>query len=267
MHESISPRSQYLEVALDGLALALVSQLIGRVNLTPLDVAERDRSIRLILANNRWCTLTSLTRTSVIRVEPRHVTTLVPPNTESKDHTARHSLTHGLGGAEVHVACGTVGLAVWIVHPVEVGGDVVLDDVGVLDLLAVLDVEAAVFDQVALVVGGELSYDGEGTAGVDKHVVAVVVGVTDGVGVIAATVLVTDTVELTLGTVALEEAGLVAGVRSKVSGAGIGLPDVELVAARAVALEVRLFFMYQRIAKLRPRKSLTSPLMKGVVKH
>ena len=109
--------------------------------------------------------------------------------------------------------------------------------------------------------------DGEGTGGVDEHVVAVVVGVADGVGVVAAAVLVADTVELALGTVTLEEAGLVAGVRCKVSSAGIGLPDVELVAARTIALEVRLSNICQSIAKPRSEGPLTSPLMKGVVKH
>jgi hypothetical protein len=92
------------------------------------------------------------------------------------------------------------------------------------------------------VLGGERGDDGEGAGGVDRLVAggAVVVEGLVAVGVVAAAVLVADAGLFALLTVAAVETGLVARVRSQMGGAGVGLPDVELVAADALALDVAL---------------------------
>lgn len=228
--------------------LALVASLVSGANLSPLDLAEGHRSVGLDVENVRRSTLASLARTGVLSltVQPLHVVTLGPPDTEGEDHTAGHGITHALGGTEIKVAVGAVSRAVLVVHPVVTGGVVLLHG-RIIDDLAILDVEAAVLLQVAFVVGRELGDNGEWLGGVDDLVVAVVIRVAIGVGVVAASPFVADAVELALWTFALVESGLVARVRSKMVGAGVSLPDIELVAARAIALEVRLPRISQRI--------------------
>lgn len=56
----------------------------------------------------------------------------------------------------------------------------------------------------------------------------------------AAASLVTDTILLAFGTCAAVKAGDTAGVRSNVGGARVGLPDIHLVTADTLALDVTL---------------------------
>jgi hypothetical protein len=90
-----------------------------------------------------------------------------------------------------------------------------------------------------------LGDNGEWARSVDKHFVTVVILVTHSVRVVAAAVLVADAVKGALVAFTLVESGLVAGVWSKMSGTGVGLPDVELITAGAVAFEVRLCMFCQ----------------------
>lgn len=97
-------------------------------------------------------------------------------------------------------------------------------------------------DEVALLVGNELGCHGElaGAVNLVLLAAAVEVGHVDAVVVPAAAGLVADTGAAALIACAAVEAGLVARVRSNVSCTGVGLPDVELVTADTLSLDVAL---------------------------
>lgn len=232
----MSPNGMHLEGAL-GLLLAL--GLVGRADLTPLDVGEDDGGVRLDLEDVLGVALALLAGAGLLGVEPGHVAALVPPDGHAEDHAAGHGIAHAAEGAEVHEAVGAGGGAE-LIGDVVVFGKALDGDDGVLDDPAVLDVEAANLLELALVVGGELGDDGDGAGGVDGVAGAVVLELVDAVRVVAAAVLVADAVKGALVAGALVEAGDVAGVGGEVGGAGVGFPDVELVAAGALALDVTL---------------------------
>jgi len=60
------------------------------------------------------------------------------------------------------------------------------------------------------------------------------------VGVVSAAVLVADTGSAALGTCATVEARLAAGVGCKLGSALVGFPNIELIAADTLALNVAL---------------------------
>ena len=177
------------------LALATPLCLLRGTNLTPLDLAESDSSIELVLANHRRSSFASLARTRASLVKPRHIVALVPPDTESKNHTSRHSLAHPLRRAEIHIPRSAMAGTVLIIHVVDTRNTVLLYR-GVLDLLRVLDVKPTVLNQVPFGIGRELCDDGERSRSIDNLLVAVVVRVADRVRVVAAAVLVANAVKL-----------------------------------------------------------------------
>ena len=171
---------------------------------------------------------------------------MVVPHAEGQNHADVHCLgdtsqttvrTEAVAITESFFGRGTVsgGDGVVCRH----AGDV---DFGVLDNLAALDVEATDLRERAarrVVVGKELSDDGELGVGVDSLAGAVEVLVTHTVGVEIATVGVADATVAVVGTTAsctAAAAGLgpVAGVRSIGSGNGVGLPNIHLVTAGTV---------------------------------
>jgi len=156
-----------------------------------------------------------------------------------QNHAAGHGITHTGGCAELHVAAGASGLAEGVVHSIDIGETRGGDGVGV-DELAALDVHALDGLELAIGAGGELSDDGHLALRVDLEGVRVAVVVTDvdAAGVPSAAVLVANTLKLALLALAEVETRLVARVRRNVGGARVSLPDIHLVAARALALEV-----------------------------
>lgn len=223
------------------LALALLGRTIGAVNLAPPDVGEGNLGLGLNESDVLGVALGGVARASRAGVQPLHETALVPPDAHGQDHTSGEGLAHAGGGAEVHVSPGAGGLAELVVEHIGLGQAGKIDRVS-LDDLPVLLVDALDGGELSILAGGELSDDGEGAAGVDLEGRAVAVGVgnVDAVRVPRAAVLVADALEGALLTRALVERGLVARVGSDVVGARVGLPDVHLVAAGALALDVAL---------------------------
>jgi hypothetical protein len=206
---------------------------IGRVNLAPLDLAESNSRSLLDLANNLGVTLSSIARSGFSSIEPRHEPTLVPPDGERKNHTTAERTAHTLQSAErVELRSAALCVAVRLVH-----GDV---DRGVLDNDAVLDVLA--HDSLQhTVLGRELGDNGEGLGGVDLESSAVeglVVAVE--VGIVAAADLVAKSCRAALVAGASEETVLTARVGCDLVGAGVSLPDIHLVTADTLALNVAL---------------------------
>jgi hypothetical protein len=224
-----------------GLGLGLLNLLVGRADLAPAEVGVGDLGEGLNLDNVGRGALALGAGAGLAVVEPLHVAALVPPDAHGQDHAAGEGLAHALGGAELHVLAGAGGGAELVLDHVGVG-DALLVGVEGLDDLAVLHVEAVDLLELALAVGKELGDDGEGLESVDLELLApaVVVSHVDAVGVPAAAVLVADTFEGALLTLAEVQALLVADVGSHVRGARVGLPDIHLVAARALALDVAL---------------------------
>lgn len=101
---------------------------------------------------------------------------------------------------------------------------------------------AVQLDKVALLVGDELGCHGELAGAVDLELLAatVEVGHVDAVVVPSAAGLVADAGAAALIACAAVQAGLVAGMRSDVSCPGVGLPDVKLVTADTLSLDVAL---------------------------
>lgn len=226
------------------LALAFLLNLECRANLTPPHVVISDNGEGLNLDNILRVTISRCARPSLAAVEPVHEAALVPPDAHSKNHTPRHRLAHALVGAQLEEPLGTSSGAELVVQTVDLGETIDVNRVG-LNGLAILLIEPLDGGELAVLVGGELGDDGERAAGVDLELVrvAVVVGHVDAVGVPPAAGLVADT---GLGAAALlafaeVEAGLVARVGRDVGGAGVGLPNVHLVAAGALAFDVALF--------------------------
>jgi len=181
----------------------------------------------------------------VVGVEPEHVDGVVIPNREHEDHATTHGTTNTGHTALLLEAVGvTEGGLLGIA---EIGGDGVIgghardSGLGVLDDLAVLNVETTDFAECAgggVVAGKELSDDRELAAGVDGHAFAVEVLDTHTEGVEIATVGVTDTLVAAVnGTVSALAASLtsdLARVGSEGSGDGVGFPNIEFTAAGTV---------------------------------
>jgi hypothetical protein len=144
-----------------------------------------------------------------------------------------------------------------------VHGDVdrgVLDDDTVLDVLADDGLEHTVL-------GRELGDDSEGLGGVDFEagtVVELVVAVE--VGVVAAAVLVADALGSALvSTGAGKEALLATCVGGNLVRAAVGFPNVHLVTAHTLALDVTLAGVSYGIAET--NRIPTTPSTQGVTKH
>lgn len=208
-----------------------------RAHLTPPNPAESDAGVGLNDSDVRRGTFGFVTRTGDSAVEPAHVATLVPPDAHSKNHTAANGLTHLPHTTKVVKGIGADG-------PTEGGGHGVCSetlgdkDGSVLDDAAVLNVQAADFEQFTTAVGGELRDDGHGLVGVDIHALSVIIELANAVRVIWAAVLVTDAIIAALGASALVQAGDVARVRGDMGGSGISLPDIKFVAASSSAGDV-----------------------------
>ena len=226
--------------------------LDSRVNLTPSDVGEGDLCTRLNLPDGLGATLSGIAGTGLALIQPVHVAAGIPPDAHGQHHTAGEGTAHANGTAESEHGLRAGRLAEFVVDVVDLGvvGHV---DGGVLDDDAVLDVLAVDALELAALVGGELGHDGEGLLGVDGHAarVAVVLPLADAVVVVAATRLIADALALALGALALNEAGDVARVRDEGGGAGVGLPDVHLVAARSEVADIGDTLVERREVALR----------------
>jgi hypothetical protein len=206
--------------------------LVGRANLAPLDLAKDDSGVLLDGLNDLGVALGRVARTSVAAVEPVHEAALVPPDAHGQNHTTVQGVAHCLHAAELLEHGGAVGIAIFVVHGVgDVDGGRRVD-FSVLDVFAVDGLEDAVL-------AGELSDDGEGTSGVDDQLGAVVI-LLNPVWVQTTAVLVAHAGGAAFVTVAAVETGLVAAVGGELVGAPVGLPDIHLVAADALALDVGL---------------------------
>ena len=237
-----STQDPVIRMHLSNLELSLLlalGALISRANLTPLNVGEDNSRIGLNLENILGITLALLARPSLLGIQPRHETTLIPPNRHAKNHTPTHSLTHARQRTEIHKPL-RIGLLAKLIRHEIILGEPLNINLGIANNFPILDIQAADLLELALFVGGELRHDGEGAGGVDGEVGAVVLELVDAVGVVGAPVLVADAVEGAFVARALVEAGYVAGVRGEVGGAGVGFPDVEFVAAGALGVDVAL---------------------------
>lgn len=218
---------------------------VCRPDLANADVAEGNLRVGLDLDDvlGETLLLGAGSSASVLAIEPVHGVALAPPNTHGKNHTAGHSITHLCGTAETEVIIGVASLAVLVGDDVtgDLGGSGESDD-STLDDLAVLDVVTVHLLKLAVLVGGELRDDGELSGRVDLEVLAatVKVGYVVTVVVPAAASLVANALLLALVACAAVQAGDVAGVGSNMCSARVGLPDVHLVTADSLALDVAL---------------------------
>lgn len=170
---------------------------------------------------------------------------MVVPYTHDEDHAGFESVTHGsetaLGLEGVGVAeDGFLGGAEVVGNRVDAGvnaGDV---DLGVLNDLAVLDVEAADLGESAgggVVGGKELGDDGELGLGVNGHAGTEESLVAHAEGVEVTTILVADAAVAVVTITALSTLAALASsarVRSVGSSHRVGFPDVHLRTAGAV---------------------------------
>jgi hypothetical protein len=203
----------------------------SRANLTPLDVGKSRGRRRLNLEDVLWVAVSGRAWPGITAVKPLHEAALVPPNTHRQDHTTAHCIAHTLHGAQLHEHIRAVGLAGRVVQSNALG---LIDKYNaILHVLAVDRLQHAVLS-------GELSNDGEGLLGVDLEPLTVEVLGPVAVRVLAAAGLVTKACLAALVALAGEKGGLAAGVGCDRGGAGVGLPDVHLVAADAGAVEVGL---------------------------
>lgn len=212
-------------------------------NLSPADVAERDLSVRLDLLNNRRASLRGIARSSACAalVQPLHERAVVPPQAEDQDHAAIKRPAHLTGAAQSQVLISTCEGAVRVVHDILLRA--VDFDRGHLDNHAILNKQSRVRDHRVALVGVELRYHGEGARRVDGVVpLAVVLGVSHLVRVHGASALVADAGIAALATVrvAKVETSLVTGMWCDVGGAGVGLPNVQLVTADTGTFDVAL---------------------------
>lgn len=221
----------------------LLGNLEGRADLTPLNVGKLNLGERLNLPNGIGEALGSIARSSTSSgtVKPLHGSALVPPDGHGENHTAGHGIAHLNHTTEaVKPTLADDSAAVFRVHEVDWWRSSNVDT-GVVDEPSVLDVQAADLLELAVLVGRELSDDGEWPGGVDISIWSVVVGVAELVGVVSAAPLVAKTLEGAVLSLATEETWLAAWMRSNVAGPGIGLPDVQLVTARSLLLNVGLY--------------------------
>lgn len=201
-----------------------------------------------------------------LSVEPLHGITLAPPDTHGENHAAGHGIAHLGCAAKTEIIISIAGLAVLIGNNVSsnLGRSRKSDD-SRLDDLAVLDVVAVHLLELALLVGGELGDDGELAGGVDLELLAatVKVGYVVAVVVPAAASLVANALLLALVACAAVQTGDAAGVRSDVGSARVCLPDIHLVTADTLALDVALKDQ-SVLLRVFGEIQLTTPLMKGV---
>ena len=181
----------------------------------------------------------------VVGVEPEHRRGVVVPEGEGQNHTVTESLAELL---EAAVLVEVVGVAEdFLLLGTEVLGDGVdgVDsgdvDVGVLDHLAVLDVDAADLRESSgggVVAGQELGDNCERLGSVDGHAGAQESGVAETEGVEVTTVGVAET--CVPSAVITGAASLTVGrarVRGKGSSDAVGLPDIHLTAASTKAAD------------------------------
>jgi len=237
---------------------ALPSSSVGGADITELDVGVSDRSAGgrgfdiLWLSRRGGASSTSNTWLAgvgiggVVAVKPEHAGGVVVPNTEGQNHTDVHCLGDtsqtAMWSEAVTIAEGSLGSAAVGGGDGVVGGHAGDVDLGVLDNLAVLDVETTDLGERAagrVVVGEELSDDGELGVGVDGLSGAVETLVAHTVRVEVTTVGVANASVSVVCTTA--SCAAAAGGRSAVtrmggvgSRNGVGLPDIHLVTAGTV---------------------------------
>jgi hypothetical protein len=143
----------------------------------------------------------------------------------------------------VHLGAG-LSRAVLLVH-----GDVlhgVLDDNTVLDIFSHDSLENAIL-------GWELGDNSEGLSGVDLEARTIVVwGVSVLVRVVSASILVAQASLPALVAGATENTGCTASMRRDLVGTRVGLPDIHLVAANTLSLNVSL----RRVRNIKRRGDL-----------
>mmetsp|Transcript_5245 Transcript_5245/g.12855 ORF Transcript_5245/g.12855 Transcript_5245/m.12855 type:complete len:209 (-) Transcript_5245:762-1388(-) len=120
-----------------------------------------------------------LVETTLLAIKPQHPAEAVVPDRHGQDHAPAQGLAHGLHATRILVAVGGLveGLVLLVAHAVGQGVAPTLQHtrLGVLEELAVLEVEAADVDQVAVVgvvMGHKLGDDGHGLGGVHREVLA-----------------------------------------------------------------------------------------------
>jgi hypothetical protein len=216
---------------------------VCRPDLANANVAESNFRVGLDLDNvaGKSLLLGAGSSASSLSIEPLHGIALAPPDTHGENHTTGHGITHLLCTAETDVVICVRGLAVLVLDDVASNlgrsGD---GDNGALDHLAVLDVVAVHLLELTVLIGGELGNDCELAGRVDLEVLATAVKLRNTVAVVvpAAASLVADTLLLALATCAAVQAWDAAGVGSNVGGARVRLPDIHLVTADTLALDV-----------------------------
>jgi hypothetical protein len=171
---------------------------------------------------------------------------VVIPDREDENHTLRKGLVHGseatLGSKVVVVTEGGLLVGAELLGNGIVGGETSNVGLGVLDDLAVLDVETAdlLESTISGAVGGdELGHDGELGASINGLARAIERSVAHTVRVEVATVLVADTTIAVVAITALStRAAVLAFDGATVGGIGgrdlVGLPDIHFVTARSV---------------------------------
>lgn len=245
----------------EGERLPVVQQnrLIGGVDRAELDVREGDRSIRTLglhvlrvariprasTAGN--ARLRRILIKGIIRVQPKHMRGMVIPNGHNKHDSLLEALGDTLQPTELFVvviiaksrlALGTEGISDRVASC-----DARDIDLRVLDNLPVLLVDAADLFQVTSIgvaLGDELGDDGELGIGIDELAGAEEGFIAETEGVEVAAVFVADAiVALTFITAIGAFAAFLrvhrAGVGGVGGGDGVGLPDIHLLAAGAVA--------------------------------
>ena len=218
---------------------------VCRPDLANAHVAKGDFGVGLDLDNVLGQTffLGAGSSAGALSVEPLHGIALAPPDRHGENHAAGHGIAHLGCAAQTKIIIRVRSLAVLIGDDVSsnLGRSRKSDDSG-LDNLAVLDVVAVHLLEVALLVGGELRDDGELAGCVDLEFLAAAVKVSDIVAVVvpAAASLVADALLLALVACAAVQAGDAAGVGSDVGSARVGFPDIHLVTADTLALDVAL---------------------------
>jgi len=171
---------------------------------------------------------------------------VVIPDGEDKNHSVSHTLGDSSKAALVLEAGGVAESSLLLVAEVlgdrvDGGVDSWYVDVGVLDDLAVLDVEATNLAEGAgcgTVAGDELGDDCELLGSVDGHALSVEGLVTHTEGVEVTTIGIANTGVAVGGTTSIAFAASLlvdcARVRSECSSVVVGLPDIHLVAASTV---------------------------------
>jgi hypothetical protein len=262
---------------LSNLTRVSIVRLLGRlrgesgVDGTDLDVRVDDRGIGVGTLNISGVTraggagstgdtrLGGILIKRVVRVEPEHVGVVVIPERQDENHAAAESITHSVQATmlveDVLVAKGLL-LSNTEIGVNGVAGNTIDVGLGVGNDLAVLDVETLDLSQAAAR-SDELGDNGELAAGVDSHTLAVegLVAHTPRVEVAAIRITSTSIAGIGVGTTAVIAIapGLlrsIAGVRGDGSTLRVGLPDVHLGTARAIATNTSVLVVVGRLPAL-----------------